>query len=148
MMYLADNNQPIKLYIDSSGGEIRAGLALIDVIEMLRKKVQIDVVCIGKAYSMAAVILAAGGKGHRFLLPHAEVMIHEPLIAGGAGGSASTVKSTAESLIAIRDVISGLLSKYTGKSQEDINEAISRDLFMTADEAIKFGMADKIAEDI
>ncbi len=148
MIYLADNDIPITLYIDSVGGEVRSGLALVDVIEMIGKKVSLDVVCIGKAYSMAAVILSAPEKGHRFLLPHAEVMIHEPLIPHGAGGSASSVKSTADSLMATRDLISKVLARHTEKSVKEINKAIGYDHFFNSNQAIEFGLADAIVETI
>lgn len=148
MMYLSSINVPIKLYIDSTGGEVRAGLALVDAIEMLGKTCTIDIICIGKAYSMAAVILAAGKKGHRFMLPHSEVMIHEPLISQGAGGSASSVKSIADSLLSTRDLLSTLLSKHTNKSVEEVTKALSFDNFMNAQEAIEFGLVDFIAKEL
>lgn len=148
MMYLSSINVPIKLYIDSTGGEVRAGLALVDAIEMLGETGTIDIICIGKAYSMAAVILAAGKKGHRFVLPHAEVMIHEPLISQGAGGSASSVKSIADSLMSTRDLLSKLLSRHTGKTVEEVTKALSFDNFMNAQEAIEFGLVDEVAKEL
>ncbi len=148
MIYLADNGKEIKLYINSNGGEVKAGLMLVDVITLLQKKVHIDVICIGKAYSMAAIILAVGGKGNRYLLPHAEVMIHEPLIQYGAGGSASSVKNTAEALMSVRDSISDILSECTGKAAEKINEMMSHDTFFNAEEAIEFGIADAVITEL
>ena len=145
MIYLTDNNIPIRLYIDSTGGEVRAGLALIDTMDLLSKKTDIDLICIGKAYSMAAVILATGKKGHRFMLPHSELMIHEPLLTHGAGGSASSVKTTAETLIAMRDTLSLLLSQHTGKTVDELNAAMGFDNYMNAQEAIDFGFVDAIA---
>ena len=144
MIYLSQNNIPITLFLDSPGGEIRSGLAIIDMMEIIGKTTQIDVICTGKAYSMAAVILAAGSKGHRHMLPHAEVLIHEPLIMGGSGGNASSVKSTAESLLAIRDVMSELLAKYTGNTVEKMNEIMHGDTYLNAKEAIKLGVADDV----
>ncbi len=148
MMYLSSINVPIKLYIDSTGGEVRAGLALVDAIEMLSETNTIEIICIGKAYSMAAVILAAGKKGHRFMLPHAEVMIHEPLISQGASGSASSVKSIADSLMSTRDLLSTLLSRHTGKSVKEVTKALSFDNFMNAQEAIEFGLVDSVAREL
>ena len=144
MIYMSRNEIPITLFLDTNGGEARAGLALIDVIKIISERIPVTIVCLSKAYSMGAIILAAGTKGRRYLLPHSEVMIHEPLIPSGAGGSASSVKSTAESLMEMRDIFSKLLSEYTGKTQNAINEAMSHDHFLNADEAIKFGIADAI----
>lgn len=143
MIYLSQNNIPITLFIDSPGGEVRSGLAIIDMMEIISKTTQIDVICTGKAYSMAAVILAAGSKGHRHMLPHAQVLIHEPLITSG-GGSASSVKSTAESLLAIRDIMSELLAKYTGNTVEKMNEIMHGDTYLNAKEAIELGVADDV----
>ncbi len=148
MMVLADDNTPITLYIDCCGGEVRSGLAIIDVMNMLSKKTEINVVCMGKAYSMASLILAAGTKGHRYIMPHGEVMVHEPLVMNGAAGSASSVRNQADSLIAIRDKMSEMLSAYTGLSTEEINEIMHANTYMDAEEAIKTGMVDKIIEEL
>lgn len=148
MMYLADCNSPITLYIDSCGGEVRSGLAIIDAMEILSKKTDISVVCLGKAYSMASLILAAGAKGHRYIMPHGEVMVHEPLVMNGAAGSASAVRNQADSLIAIRDKISEMLSNYTGKPAEEINAIMHASTYMDADEAINAGMVDEIIKEL
>ncbi len=145
MMYLAENGTPIKMYIDCCGGEVRSGLAIIDAMNIISKKVDIDVVCIGKAYSMASLILAAGTKGHRYILPHGEVMVHEPLIMDGTGGSASSVRNKADSLISIRDKISEMLSSYTGLPTKKINSIMRANTFMDAEKAIELGLADRIA---
>lgn len=145
MIYLANEGTNITLYLDTPGGEVNAGLAIADAIELLNQKVDIDIVCLGKAYSMGAFILACGKKGHRTLLPHASVMIHEPLIPQGAGGSASTIQSVAEALMGTRDKLSLLLANYTGKSVEEINNDIIHDRFFTAEQAIEYGIADNIA---
>lgn len=145
MIYLAENGTPIKLYIDCCGGEVRSGLAIIDAMNILSKKVEIEVICIGKAYSMASLILAAGTKGHRYIMPHGEVMVHEPLIMDGTGGSASSVRNKADSLISIRDKISEMLSSYTGLSTKKINSIMRANTFMDAEKAIELGLADKIA---
>ena len=93
---------------------------------------------------MGAVILAGGKKGHRFILPHSKVMIHEPLISGGMGGSATTIKKTAESILETKAITNGILAKHTGKTVEEIDEATAYDNFMNAQEAIEFGLCDEI----
>ncbi len=148
MIHLTDSGIPIKIYLDSTGGEIRAGLAMIDAMELLSKRNSIDIICTGKAYSMAALLLAAGAKGHRHMFGHAEVMIHEPLIMQGTGGSASSVKSTAESLLAMRDIMSGMLSRYTGVSTKKMNRLMMSDTYLSAKEAIELGIADDIAQEL
>ena len=145
MIYLSDESENITLYIDTPGGEVNAGLAIVDAIDLLSQKVDIDIVCLGKAYSMGSLILASGKKGHRRILPHATVMIHEPLIQQGAAGSASTIQSVAESLIGTRDLLSGLLSKYTGKSVDEITVDLLRDRYFNANQAIEYGLVDAIA---
>lgn len=145
MLYLAENGTPIKLYIDCCGGEVRSGLAIVDAMNILSEKVDIDVICIGKAYSMASLILAAGTKGHRYVMPHGEVMVHEPLIMDGTGGSASSVRNKADSLISIRDKISEMLSSFTGLSTKKINSIMRANTFMDAEKAIELGLADRIA---
>lgn len=145
MLYLAENGTPIKLYIDCCGGEVRSGLAIVDAMNILSEKVDIDVICIGKAYSMASLILAAGTKGHRYVMPHGEVMVHEPLVMDGTGGSASSVRNKADSLISIRDKISEMLSSFTGLSTKKINSIMRANTFMDAEKAIELGLADRIA---
>ncbi len=145
MLYLAENGTPIKLYIDCCGGEVRSGLAIVDAMNILSEKVDIDVICIGKAYSMASLILAAGTKGHRYVMPHGEVMVHEPLVMDGTGGSASSVRNKADSLISIRDKISEMLSSFTGLSTKKVNSIMRANTFMDAEKAIELGLADRIA---
>lgn len=148
LMYLSDNKIPIKIFLDSAGGLVRAGLEIIDAMNMAAKKVDVDIVCMGKAYSMASIILAAGPKGHRYIMPHGEVMVHEPLISEGAGGSASSVRSMADSLISVRDKISELMSDYTGLSTKKINNIMKVNTFMNAEQAIAFGLVDKVITEI
>ena len=143
MMYLMeDEMSEINLYINSPGGEVNAGLAIYDLIQAC--KAPVNIYCIGMAASMGAVILAGGQKGRRFLLPHSKVMIHEPLIAGGVGGSASSVKSTAESILKTKELLNGLLAKHTGKSMEEIDKATDHDNFLSAEEAVEFGLCDQV----
>ena len=147
LMYLSENDIPIIMYIDSCGGAIRAGLAIIDAMDIAAKRVDVDVVCLGKAYSMASVILAAGKKGHRYIMPHGEVMVHEPLIMEGAGGSASSVRNMADSLISVRDEISEMMAGYTGLSAKKINSIMRANTFMNAQKAIELGLADKVVNE-
>ncbi len=144
MIYLSENGIPIKLYIDCCGGEVRSGLAIIDAMNILSKKVDIDVICVGKAYSMASLILAAGTKGHRYIMPHGEVMVHEPLVMNGTGGSASSVRNKADSLLSIRDKISDMMSRYTGLPTKKINSIMRANTFMDAEKAIELGLVDKV----
>lgn len=144
MLYLMEDEQsPIDIYINSPGGEVNSGLAIYDLIQSC--KAPINMYCIGMAASMGALIFAGGKKGHRFVLPHSKVMIHEPLIPNGVGGSASSIKSTADSILQTRELLNGILAKHTGKTLEEINKATDHDNFMTANEAIEFGLCDKVA---
>ena len=142
MLYLAEQKITPRFLINSSGGEVTAGLGIYDLIQDY--PYDIDLYCVGRAASMAAVILAGGKPGHRFILPHSSVMIHEPLIVGGMGGSASTVEKTAKSILTTRDTLNGIIAKHTGKTLKEVNKATESDNWMTAEEAIKFGICDEI----
>lgn len=144
MMYLVQKNKPVDIYINSPGGSVNAGLVIYDVIQSCVGKIDINMYCIGMAASMGAVILAGGQKGRRFILPHSKVMIHEPLIAGGMGGSATSIKKTADSILETKAITNGILAEHTGKTIEEIDEATSFDNFMNAKEAVKFGLCDEI----
>ena len=146
VMHLAKKPGPIKVYIFSSGGSVTAGKAIYDVMQCCGEEVY--TYCIGAASSMAAILLAAGTKGHRYILPHAEVMIHEVLVPGGVGGSATNIRKISESINATKQIMNGILAKHTGKSIEEINEATSYDHYMTAEEAIEFGICDHIIESL
>ncbi|MBO4787482.1 MAG: ATP-dependent Clp protease proteolytic subunit [Lachnospiraceae bacterium] len=144
--HLTKKREPIKVYIYSSGGSVTAGKAIYDIMQSCG--VEVHTYCIGAAASMAAILLAAGTKGHRYILPHAEVMIHEVLVPGGVGGSATNIRKISESIDATKQVMNGILAKHTGKSIEEIDEATSYDHFMTAEEAIEFGICDHIIESL
>lgn len=147
MLYLMEDEQsPINIYINSLGGEVNSGLAIYDLIQSC--KAPVNMYCIGMAASMGALIFAGGRKGHRFILPHSQVMIHEPLIPNGVGGSASSIKSTAEAILKTRELLNGILAKHSGKSLEEINNATDYNNFMTAEEAIQFGLCDMVVERI
>lgn len=140
------NDKPIDIYINTPGGEVYAGLLIYDTIKGL--KTEINVYCIGMAASMGAIILAGGPKGHRFVLPHSIVMIHEPLIAGGVGGSATSIKRTAESILETKRITVGLLARDTGRIEDEVEKAISFDNYMNATEAIEFGLCDSIKDSL
>lgn len=141
-----DAEKPIDVYINSPGGEVVSGMLILDTLKGL--KAEINLHCIGMAASMAAILLSAGKKGHRFVTPHAKIMIHEPLIAGGVGGSASSIKRTAESILETKAMTVELLANSTGRSKEEIEKAISYDNYMNAKECIEFGIADSIETSI
>jgi len=135
-----DKEKDIKLYINSPGGSVTAGLAIYDTMQYI--KADVSTICVGMAASMAATLLASGAKGKRFLLPNSEVMIHQ--VMGGAEGQAVDIKIRAEHILRIKDRLNEILAKHTGQSLEKIEKDTDRDYFMTADEALKYGIVDKI----
>lgn len=137
-----ENEYPIDIYINSPGGEINAGLMMYDIIT--NSEVEMNLYCTGIAASMAAILFACGKIGHRFILPNSKVMIHEPLIANGVGGSATTIQNTAKNILKVKQKTCEILAKHTGKSIAEIEKAIEHDNYMGAEEAIKFGICDKI----
>ena len=141
-----DADKPIDIYINSPGGEVNAGLLIYDNLKGV--KTEINLHCIGMAASMAAIILAGGKKGHRFILRHSRTMIHEPLISGGVGGSASSIKRTAESIMETKRISVELLASDTGKTRKEVEAAISFDNYMNAEESIAFGLCDDIETSI
>lgn len=143
---MEDKQSEINIYINSPGGEVNSGLAIYDLIQSCPAPV--NMYCIGMAASMGALIFTSGQKGRRFILPHSKVMIHEPLILNGVGGSASSIKSTADSILQTRELLNGILAKHTGKTMEEINNATDHDNFMDAEEAIEFGLCDEIVTSI
>lgn len=149
LIYLREeNDDPINIYISSPGGEVNAGLMLYDQLKGMTD-ITINMYCTGLAASMAAIILAGGQKGNRFILPHSKIMIHEPLIAGcGITGSATSIQQTAESIMETKKIMSELLARDTGQSVDEIIDAISYDHYMNATEAIKFGIVDAIVQKI
>ena len=145
IMTLAGDNaeKPIDIYINSRGGEVNAGLLIYDTLKGIETEVNLH--CIGIAASMAAIILAGG---NRFILPHSRVMIHEPLISGGVGGSATSIQKTAESIMETKQLSVKLLANDTEKSVKEIERAITYDNYMNADEAIAFGICDSIETNV
>lgn len=142
LKHFAKEEKDITILIDSPGGEVNAGLIMYDMIQAY--PFNIDMYCIGFAASMAALLLAGGRKGHRFILPHAHVMIHEPLIANGFGGSATTIERKAQSILETKAALNSILARHTGKTQEEIDMATLFDNFMTADESVEFGICDAV----
>lgn len=146
MMYLSQNDKPVRLFINCTGGEVNAGLLMYDIINGFKNP--IDIYCTGQAASMAAVLLAAGKPSHRFILPHSQVMIHEVLISGGVGGSATSISKISESIMEVRNLVNSILASHTGKTVEEVNAATSFDNIMNAEEAVKFGIVDKIVKTV
>ena len=147
LLYLEETpDEPVNIYINSPGGEINAGLMIYDAIQGSR--LEINMICTGLAASMAAVLLAGGQHGSRYILRHSKGMIHEPLLANGVGGSATSIRKISESIIETREMINEILAKHTGKTVEEINEATSFDNYMRAEEAIAFGLCDRITDSV
>ncbi len=135
-----DPKKEIQLYINSPGGQVHAGMAIIDT--MMHVKNPISTVCVGMAASMAAVILSCGTKGQRYALPNAEVMIHQP--SGGTEGQASDIEISAKHILKIRGNLNKILAKNTGQVLSKIEKDVDRDFFMDADEAKKYGIIDQV----
>ncbi|MEK7510642.1 MAG: ATP-dependent Clp endopeptidase proteolytic subunit ClpP [Patescibacteria group bacterium] len=135
-----DPKKDISLYVNSPGGSVTAGLAILDTMNHVKPAV--STVCVGMAASAAAVILSAGEKGKRYALPNAEVMIHQPW--GGAQGQATDIEITAKHILATRDRLNKILSKNTGQPLEKIEKDVERDYFMMADDAKKYGIIDQV----
>lgn len=135
-----DPDKDIYLYINSPGGSVTAGFAIYDTIQYI--KPDVSTICIGMAASMGAFLLAAGTKGKRFALPNSEIMIHQPI--GGVRGQATDIKIHAEWILKIKQRINKILSERTGQPLEVIERDTERDFFMTAEEAMKYGIIDKV----
>jgi ATP-dependent Clp protease protease subunit len=135
-----DPKKDISLYINSPGGSVTATLAMVDTMNHVKPAV--STVCVGMAASGAAILLSAGQKGKRFALPNAEIMIHQP--HGGAEGQATDIEITAKQIIKLRAVLNRILAKNSGQSLQKIEKDVERDFFMTADEAKKYGLVDKV----
>lgn len=142
MLYLqsVDPKKEIHLYVNSPGGSVTAGLAIIDTMKHIKNKV--STVCVGLAASMGAHILAAGEKGKRFALENSEIMIHQPL--GGVEGQAADIEITAKQILKLREKLDKMLAKNTGQSLSKIQKDSDRDFFMEAKDAQKYGIIDKV----
>lgn len=135
-----DSKKDINLYINSPGGMVTAGLAIVDTMNHV--KPNISTICVGMAASMGAVILASGEKGKRFSLPNSEIMIHQP--HGGAEGQASDIEISARRILKNRDILNKMLAKQTGQPLSKIEKDADRDFFMGAEESVKYGIIDKV----
>lgn len=135
-----DPNKDISLYINSPGGSVSAGLAIYDTMQYIR--CDVSTICIGLAASMGAFLLSSGARGKRFALPNSEIMIHQPL--GGAQGQASDIKIQAEHILKIKDKMNRILAANTGKGIEEIERDTDRDNYLSADEALEYGLIDKV----
>lgn len=135
-----DPDKDISLYINSPGGSVTAGLAIYDTMNYI--KCDVNTICIGMAASMGAFLLSSGAKGKRFALPNSEIMIHQPL--GGARGQASDIKIQAEHILKIKEKLNKILSKNTGKDVSEIEKDTDRDNYLSAEDALSYGLIDKI----
>ncbi|WP_044640933.1 ATP-dependent Clp endopeptidase proteolytic subunit ClpP [Risungbinella massiliensis] len=139
-----DPDKDIHLYINSPGGSVTAGLGIYDTIQYI--KPDVSTICIGLAASMGAIILVGGAKGKRFALPHSEVMIHQPWISGGLKGQASDIQIHANQIMKNRNTLNRIISEHSGQSLEKVQRDTDRDYFMSAEEALTYGLVDKVYE--
>ncbi len=144
LLYLEadDPDKDITLYINSPGGSVTAGLAIYDAIQYVRPKVA--TVCVGQCASMGAVLLASGEKGKRYILPHSRVMIHQP--HGGAGGTAIDIEIQANEILKLKGFLNSIIHQHTGQSLSRVEEDSDRDFYMSAQEAVDYGIVDEIIE--
>ena len=135
-----DPKKAVAMYINSPGGSVTAGLAILDTMRMV--KCPVATYCVGQAASMGAVLLAAGERGRRYALPHARIMVHQPW--GGAQGRASDIEITAREILRLKDTLNGILAEAAGKTLEAVTNDTDRDHFMSAEEAKAWGIVDKV----
>lgn len=137
-----DAEKPVSVYINSPGGSVTAGLAIYDTMQFLRPEVH--TYCVGQAASMGAVLLAAGTKGKRYALPNARIMIHQPW--GGAEGQATDIHIQAKEILRLKDRLNEILAHHTGRPVKDVEHDTDRDYFLSADEALKYGLVDEVVK--
>ncbi len=137
-----NSEKDISLYINSPGGVITSGLAIYDTMQFI--KPDVSTICIGQCASMASVLLAAGAKGKRYALPNSRIMIHQP--SGGAQGQQTEIEIMAREILYVREQMNGILAKHTGQPIEKIQADTERDNFMSAQEALEYGLVDKVVE--
>lgn len=141
LLYLDSiNHNDISIYINSPGGSVTAGMAIYDTMNFIKSNV--STICVGMAASMAAFLLSSGEKGKRYCLPNSEVMIHQPL--GGAEGQATEIKIAAERILKLKDKMNKMLAKNTGQNIKKVSKDTERDHFLSAEEALDYGLVDKI----
>jgi len=141
-LQMEDSDKDINVYINSPGGHVTSGLAVYDTMQFV--KPDVNTYCIGQAASMGALLLAGGTKGKRYALPNARIMIHQPW--GGTQGTASDIHIQAKEILRVRERINKLLVEHTGQSLEKVEKDTDRDYFMTADEAMKYGLVDTVID--
>ncbi len=144
LLYLEkkDPDKDIIMYVNSPGGSITAGMAVYDTMQFVNCDIQ--TICVGMAASMGSILLMGGTKGKRFILPNGEVLIHQPLIQGGVGGQATEIDLIAKQMIKTRERLNQVIVKHTGQSYEKIEKDTDRDYWMLAEEALAYGVVDKI----
>lgn len=144
LLYLEseDPEKDISLYINSPGGSVTAGLAIYDTMGYIRPRV--STLCMGQAASMGALLLAAGEEGHRFALPHSRILIHQPLMRGGMGGQASDIQIQAQEILRLRERLNQILVDHTGQPLDRIEKDTDRDYYMSAAEAVEYGLIDTV----
>ena len=135
-----DPEKEVSMYINSPGGSVTAGLAILDTMKMV--KCPVATYCVGQAASMGAILLASGEKGRRYALPHARIMVHQPW--GGAQGKASDIEITAREILRLKEMLNGILAETSGRTLESVTNDTDRDHFMSADEARTWGIVDKV----
>lgn len=135
-----DPEKDINIYVNSPGGSVSAGLAIYDTMQYVR--CDVSTICMGQAASMGAVLLAAGKQGKRYCLPHARVMIHQPL--GGVSGQASDIEIQTKEILRLKEILNDILSKHTGKNLKTISRDTDRDFFMDAQAAVDYGLVDEV----
>ena len=142
MLFLESDEpeQDIYLYVNSPGGQVSSGMAIYDTMQYIKPDVQ--TICIGQAASMGALLLAAGAKGKRFSLPHARIMIHQP--TGGFQGQHTDIEIQAKEISRIRDILDGIIAQHSERDQKQVRKDTERDHYMTGEEALKYGLIDKL----
>ena len=139
-----DPEKGIDLYINSPGGSVTAGLAIYDTMQYIRPEV--TTICLGQAMSMGSLLLTAGQKGKRFALPHSRILIHQPLMRGGMGGQATDIEIQAREIIRLKEKLTEMYTEHTGKDLETIQRDMERDFYMSAAEAVEYGLIDRVFE--
>ncbi|HOB71798.1 MAG TPA: ATP-dependent Clp protease proteolytic subunit, partial [bacterium] len=137
-----DSEQDIQLYINSPGGSVTAGLAIYDTMQYV--KPDVATICVGQASSMGAVLMAAGAKGKRFSLPNSRIMIHQPM--GGFRGQATDIEIHAKEILFLKERLLAILEEHTGKDRKTLKKDMERDFFMSAEEAVQYGLIDSVVK--
>lgn len=147
LLYLEseDPEKGVDLYINSPGGSVTAGLAIYDTMQYV--KPEVATICLGQAASMGAVLMAAGAKGKRYALPHSRIMMHQPLMRGGMGGQATDIEIQAREILRLKEKLNEIMAHHTGQTVEKVTEDTDRDNYMSAVEALEYGLIDHVMDD-